>query len=43
MQYENTTRPLREIAADPSADPMRIDPRWQEFLDRLDADQGSLQ
>lgn len=40
---EETPAALYYIAADPSADPMRKDPRWQEFLDRLDADQRSLQ
>jgi TolB-like protein/Tfp pilus assembly protein PilF len=40
---EETPAALYYIAADPSADPMRKDPRWQEFLDRLDADQSSLQ
>jgi len=40
---EETPAALYYIAADPSADPMRKDPRWQEFLDRLGADQSSLQ
>lgn len=36
--FEESPASLYYLAADPSADPMRGDPRWQELLDRLEAE-----